>query len=263
MEPRTTVAPSADCCMLNDRSRFRNVAAMRARERVPWLGRSLALPARQEPRPPLHLRPLPSALCPPSSVLRPLSSVLRPPPRPPVDAHHVGCYAGRVSGSPTLHIVLHQPEIPQNTGNISRTCVAIDAKLWLVRPLGFQLGEKQLRRAGLDYWKHLQWEVVDCWEDVLAGIPELRPWFFTKSAGQVYTTVRYRLGDTLIFGSETSGLPPHLLQLAPERNLRIPIGPHVRSLNLSNAVAVAAYEALRQTGFPISGLHPVHPVHPV
>ncbi len=147
--------------------------------------------------------------------------------------------------------MLYQPEIPQNTGNISRTCVAIGAKLWLVRPLGFQLSEKQLRRAGLDYWKHLQWEVVDRWEDVLTEAAHPRPWCFTKSAERLYTDVRYRRGDLLVFGRETSGLPRHLLQLAPDRNLRIPIGPRVRSLNLSNAVAVAAYEALRQTGFPL------------
>ena len=154
-----------------------------------------------------------------------------------------------MSTSPSLHIVLHQPEIPQNTGNVSRTCVAIGAKLWLVRPLGFELGEKQLRRAGLDYWKYLQWEVVDRWEDLPAKLAEFRPWLFTKAAPRIHTSVSYQPGDALVFGSETTGLPPQLLQLAPERNLRIPIGPHVRSLNLSNAVAVAAYEALRQTGY--------------
>lgn len=127
--------------------------------------------------------------------------------------------------------------------------MAIGATLWLVRPLGFQLGEKQLRRAGLDYWKHLQWEVVDCWDEVVAGIPDFRPWYFTKSAARLYTSVRYQQGDALVFGSETTGLPAHLLQRAPDRHLRIPIGPHVRSLNLSNAVAIAAYEALRQAGF--------------
>lgn len=174
----------------------------------------------------------------------------RPPSHPPIDQPRADGYAKRVSRSPTLHIVLYQPEIPQNTGNVSRTCVAIGAKLWLVRPLGFQLGEKRLRRAGLDYWRHLQWAVVDRWEDVWTEVAEPRPWYFTKSADQLYTSVRYRRGDLLVFGPETSGLPPHMLQLAPDRNLRIPIGPHVRSLNLSNAVAVAAYEALRQVGFP-------------
>jgi len=151
-----------------------------------------------------------------------------------------------MNAPPKLHIVLHEPEIPQNTGNISRTCVAIGAKLWLVRPLGFDVSAKQLRRPGLDYWKHLDWELVDDWASLCAALPELRPWFFTKSAPQLYTHVRYEPGDALVFGSETRGLPPHLLQSAPQRALRIPISPHVRSLNLSNAVAVAAYEALRQ-----------------
>lgn len=152
--------------------------------------------------------------------------------------------------SPTLHIVLHQPEIPQNTGNISRTCVAIAAKLWLVRPLGFELTDKQLRRAGLDYWKHLDWEVVDQWETLQARIPEFRPWLFSKSAPQLFTSVCYEPGDALVFGSETTGLPRSLLAAAPARTVRIPIGPNVRSLNLSNAVAVAAYEALRQWNYP-------------
>jgi tRNA (cytidine/uridine-2'-O-)-methyltransferase len=148
--------------------------------------------------------------------------------------------------------VLHQPEIPQNTGNISRTCVAIGAKLWLVRPLGFELTAKQLRRAGLDYWKHLDWAVVDRWEALPERIESFRPWFFTKSACQIYSRVRYEPGDALVFGSETTGLPRRLLEAVPTRNVRIPIGPHVRSLNLSNAVAIAAYEALRQWDFPVT-----------
>jgi tRNA (cytidine/uridine-2'-O-)-methyltransferase len=151
--------------------------------------------------------------------------------------------------SPTrLHIVLHQPEIPQNTGNISRTCVAIGAKLWLVRPLGFQLDAKHLRRAGLDYWRHLDWEVVDRWEDLPARWQDFRPWLFSKTASRLYTDVSYQSGDALVFGAETSGLPADLLARHPERCLRIPISPRVRSLNLSNAVAVAAYEAIRQWG---------------
>jgi tRNA (cytidine/uridine-2'-O-)-methyltransferase len=151
-----------------------------------------------------------------------------------------------VNAQLTLHIVLHQPEIPQNTGNISRTCVAIGAKLWLVRPLGFELGEKHLRRAGLDYWKYLEWEVVDHWEALREKLPDFRPWFFSKSACQIHTRVRYEPGDALVFGSETTGLPRSLLEASATRTVRIPMGPHVRSLNLSNAVAIAAYEALRQ-----------------
>jgi tRNA (cytidine/uridine-2'-O-)-methyltransferase len=151
-----------------------------------------------------------------------------------------------VKYEPQLHIVLHQPEIPHNTGNVGRTCVAVGAKLWLVRPLGFRLDDHYLRRAGLDYWQHLEWEVVD---DLLSLTPQLGDatwWYFTKTAEKAYTSVRYRRGDALIFGSETQGLPATILRRDPARTVRIPIREDVRSLNLSNAVAVAAYEALSQ-----------------
>lgn len=158
------------------------------------------------------------------------------------------CYRGFVSQFPPLHIVLHRPEIPQNTGNIGRTCVALNAKLWLVRPLGFQLDARHLRRAGLDYWQHLNWEVVNEWAEVPSRIPDGRLWLFTKKASTVYSDVGYRAGDVLVFGGEAEGLPRSLLDQYPDRLLRIPIGPRVRSLNLANAVAVAAYEAVRQWG---------------
>ena len=155
-----------------------------------------------------------------------------------------------MSYTPRFHVVLHQPEIPPNTGAVGRTCVALEAKLWLVRPLGFQVDTKTLRRAGLDYWQHLNWEVVDHWEALLAGLQEPyvahRFWYFTKKAHRDYTDVAYERGDVLVFGSETSGLPPSLLEQSPDQNLRIPISPHVRSLNLSCSVAVAGYEASRQ-----------------
>ena len=153
-----------------------------------------------------------------------------------------------LSQFPPLNIVLHQPEIPQNTGNIGRTCVALGAKLWLVRPLGFYLDQKSLRRAGLDYWAHLQLEVLDQWDDVPRRISDGRLWLFTKRATLLYTDVAYEPGDALVFGSETTGLPRSLLDQYPHQLLRIPTGPQVRSLNLSNAVAVAAYEAARQWG---------------
>lgn len=153
---------------------------------------------------------------------------------------------------PLLHIVLHQPEIPPNTGNVGRTCVAVGAKLWLVRPLGFQIDAKQLRRAGLDYWPHLEWEAVEDWAALaakLAGpIAAGRMWLFTKTASRLYTDVSYQRGDVLVFGSETRGLPPELLAQFPEQTLRIPTRPQVRSLNLSAAAAVAMYEAVRQIG---------------
>ena len=147
---------------------------------------------------------------------------------------------------PRLHIVLFQPEIPQNTGNVGRTCVAVGAKLWLVRPLGFRLDAKHLRRAGLDYWEHLEWEAVDDWDGACASLPGDEYWYFTKSAARPYTDAAFRTGDVLVFGSETQGLPSTLLAPWPDRTLRIPIRPQVRSLNLSCAVGVAAYEAVRQ-----------------
>ena len=147
---------------------------------------------------------------------------------------------------PLLHIVLVQPEIPQNTGNVGRTCVAIGAKLWLVRPLGFRLDAKHLRRAGLDYWEHLEWEVVDDWAMFVARLPHRPRWYLTKTATTVYTSARFQAGDALVFGRETQGLPPTLLADQPDRCLRISTRPQVRSLNLSCAVGVVAYEAVRQ-----------------
>jgi tRNA (cytidine/uridine-2'-O-)-methyltransferase len=149
---------------------------------------------------------------------------------------------------PRLHVVLHQPEIPYNTGSVGRTCVATGSKLWLVRPLGFRIDDYYLRRAGLDYWEHLVWEVVDNWDELCRRLPPRQPWLFTKKAQRSYTRVQYQQGDVLVFGCETRGLPDELLQQHPDRTLRIPARPEVRSLNLSNAVAVALYEALRQWG---------------
>ena len=166
-----------------------------------------------------------------------------PPWRPnPHDGMHT------VSAQPWLHIVLVHPEIPQNAGNIGRTCVALGAKLWLVRPLGFRIDQRQLRRAGLDYWQHLAWEVVDDWAALCQRLPDSRLWLFTKTAPQPYTAAEFRPGDLLVFGSETLGLPPSLLQSRADRCLRIPMRPAARSLNLACSVAIAAYEAARQIG---------------
>ncbi|HVX12919.1 MAG TPA: tRNA (cytidine(34)-2'-O)-methyltransferase [Pirellulales bacterium] len=147
---------------------------------------------------------------------------------------------------PLLHIVLHQPEIPHNTGAVGRTCVATGCKLWLVRPLGFRVDDYYLRRAGLDYWGHLEWEVVDDWPSLVARLDGRAPYFFSKSATRNYLEVGYEPGDILVFGSESAGLPASITEPNRERLLRIPIRPQVRSLNLSNAVAVAVYEAQRQ-----------------
>jgi tRNA (cytidine/uridine-2'-O-)-methyltransferase len=148
--------------------------------------------------------------------------------------------------SPTLHIVLFQPEIPGNAGAIGRTCVAIGAKLWLVRPLGFHFSDRHLRRAGLDYWEHLDWEVADDWEGLMRRLPDRRPWLVSNTGGMVYSKALLAPGDVLVFGSETQGLLPSLLTANRHRCLRIPMRTEARSLNLSVSVGIVAYEALRQ-----------------
>jgi tRNA (cytidine/uridine-2'-O-)-methyltransferase len=145
-----------------------------------------------------------------------------------------------------LHIVLFEPEIHYNAGNAGRTCVALGAKLWLVRPLGFRLDDRHLHRAGLDYWEHLEWEVVDDWAALIQRLPNRLPWFFSKTATRIYTEVQYGPDDVLVFGGETRGLSPAILQSHPDRCLRIPMHRHVRSLNLAVSVGIAVYEALRQ-----------------
>ena len=145
-----------------------------------------------------------------------------------------------------LNVVLYQPEIPQNTGNIGRTCVALNAKLWIVRPTGFRLDDKRLQRAGLDYWPHLEWESVDSWGHMLPMLPLERTWFFTKFATRSYSDVEYQSGDWLVFGCETSGLPESIREQHATQCVSLPmIGP-VRSLNLSVAVGVGLFEAHRQ-----------------
>ncbi|MGL4514118.1 MAG: tRNA (cytidine(34)-2'-O)-methyltransferase [Lacipirellulaceae bacterium] len=148
--------------------------------------------------------------------------------------------------TPLLHVVLYQPEIPYNTGSVGRTCVALGAKLWLVRPLGFHVDDRQLRRAGLDYWQHLAWEVVDDWRQLRERLPTDRLWCFTKRGDRDYLDADFRVGDALVFGRESTGLPDDVLASVPGRRLRIETRPEVRSLNLSNSVAVAGFEARRQ-----------------
>lgn len=154
---------------------------------------------------------------------------------------------------PVLHIVLHQPEIPHNTGSVGRTCVAIGAKLWLVRPLGFRVDDYYLRRAGLDYWERLEWEVVDDWRQLTERLAGRRFYYFTKTAQRRYSDVAYQREDVLVFGCETKGLPRELLDADPESALKIPIRSAVRSLNLSNSAAIVAYEAVRQFGLTLDG----------
>jgi tRNA (cytidine/uridine-2'-O-)-methyltransferase len=147
-----------------------------------------------------------------------------------------------------FHIVLNQPEIPQNTGSIGRLCVSTDTRLHLVHPLGFDTSDAQLRRAGLDYWKHLNPTHYDTWEAFLARNPCGRLWFFTTKGDRKHTDVAWQDGDGLVFGRETQGLPPELLEAHPEQHVKIPMpGDFHRSLNLAQAAAVGLYEALRQT----------------
>ena len=157
-----------------------------------------------------------------------------------------------MTNDPPLHVVLNQPDIPQNTGNVGRTCLATGSHLWLVRPLGFHVDEKHLRRAGLDYWQHVQCEVVDDWETLRERLPDRRYWFFSKGGATAYTEARFEPGDVLVFGSETRGLPASLLEQHPGQTLRIPMRSPVRCLNLASSVAVAVYEAMRQ--FEVRGL---------
>ena len=145
-----------------------------------------------------------------------------------------------------FHVVLYEPEIPDNTGAVGRTCVAVDTKLWLVQPLGFHLDHKRIRRAGLDYWQHLNWELAANYADLQQKIGDRRYWFFTKNAVQSYTEVQYAPEDVFVFGSESQGLPPSVIAANSDHCLRIPMRPEARSLNLSVSVAVVLYEAKRQ-----------------
>jgi tRNA (cytidine/uridine-2'-O-)-methyltransferase len=143
-------------------------------------------------------------------------------------------------------VVLVEPEIAANTGAIGRTCVAAGAMLWLVRPLGFHLDDRHRRRAGLDYWEHLRWRVVDRLDEVAEALGRDRLWSFSTKARTPYTAVTYQPGDALVFGPESRGLPAHWLATHADRLVRIPTRPEARSLNLANAVAIGLFEALRQ-----------------
>ena len=143
-----------------------------------------------------------------------------------------------------------QPEIPQNTGNIARTCAATGCTLHLVRPLGFEISDKYLKRAGLDYWDLVNVAVHENAEAFFAACPaEARFHLFTTKARRAYTEAEYRPGDYLVFGRETRGLDEELLVRRPEACVRIPMREEARSLNLSNSAAIAVYEGLRQNGF--------------
>lgn len=150
-----------------------------------------------------------------------------------------------------LNIVLFQPEIPQNTGNIARTCVLTNSKLHLIKPLGFSLDEKHLKRAGLDYWQYLDMEIHESYEALREKYKEGTFYFSTTKGKHFYHQVNFKAGDFIIFGRESSGLPDYIRDSDPDRCIRIPmLETSTRSLNLSNTVSIMAYEALRQSGFP-------------
>lgn len=147
---------------------------------------------------------------------------------------------------PTAHVVLYQPEIPQNTGNIGRTCVAVGAKLWIVRPAGFQISDRLVRRAGLDYWKHLDLGDAANWDDLLNQLNPPRIYFLSKFAKRTVWEADFQKGDTFVFGRETSGLPDSIFDPHDPRSLRLPISDQVRSLNLATTVGIVLYEQQRQ-----------------
>lgn len=155
-----------------------------------------------------------------------------------------------VSDAP-LHIVLVEPEIPPNTGNVARLCAATGCALHLVEPLGFRIDDRALKRAGLDYWHNLGVVLHDSLDAFLATSASMRRWFISAHAQRRYTDARYARGDMLVFGKETKGLPKALLESHPDAALRIPMRPQsVRSVNLSTAVGIVTYGALAQLDFP-------------
>ena len=149
-----------------------------------------------------------------------------------------------------LNIVLVEPEIPQNTGNIARTCAATRSRLHLIKPLGFDISERAVRRAGLDYWHMVEVQVYDSLDHLFAVNPKPDLWLATTKAPRDYTQASFRDGCWLMFGKETAGLPEKLRTRWYNRCVRIPMRPDARSLNLANSVAVLTYEALRQLDFP-------------
>lgn len=148
-----------------------------------------------------------------------------------------------------LNIVLHEPEIPQNTGNIGRTCVAAGAKLHLIEPLGFLLNEKAIKRAGMDYWQDLDVSTYVNYEDFLNKNPNAKIYYATTKGRRLYSEVSYEPDCYLMFGKESGGIPEEILKEHPDTCIRIPMLGEARSLNLSNAAAIVTYEALRQNHF--------------
>ena len=148
-----------------------------------------------------------------------------------------------------LNIVLHEPEIPANTGNIGRTCVATGTRLHLIEPLGFRLNEKAIKRAGMDYWEHLDVTTYIDYRDFMEKNPGAKIYMATTKSPNLYTDVKYEPDCYIMFGKESAGIPEEILLEHKETAVRIPMLDHIRSLNLGNSVAIVLYEALRQQGF--------------
>lgn len=147
---------------------------------------------------------------------------------------------------PIANVVLYRPEIPQNTGNIGRSCVAVGAKLWIVRPASFDFSDKRVRRAGLDYWKHLDLQAVDAWDEIETQLPSQRTFFFSRFATREIWDAQFEPGDVFVFGQETAGLPKEICGPDHPRALRIPTSGPVRSLNLATTVGIVLFEHQRQ-----------------
>ena len=148
--------------------------------------------------------------------------------------------------SPVAHVVLYQPEIPPNTGNIGRSCVAVGAKLWIVKPASFDFSDARVRRAGLDYWQHLDLQAVDSWDELTGSLPTERLFFFSRFAKRTIWDVEFEPGDCFVFGSESSGLPRSIMSPDDPRSLRLPTTDLVRSLNLATTAGIVLFEHQRQ-----------------
>jgi tRNA (cytidine/uridine-2'-O-)-methyltransferase len=164
----------------------------------------------------------------------------------------LGAKMDRDYGRMSFNIVLYQPEIPANTGNIARLCVGCGAQLHIIKPMRFLLTDKYVKRAGLDYWDKLDLVFHDQYEDFHKLFPSKRVFYCSTKGGKLYSEVNYTVGDTFVFGPETRGLPDDLLQRYPDQVLKIPMTDDIRSINLANSVAIVLYEAWRQTGFKIA-----------
>lgn len=153
-----------------------------------------------------------------------------------------------MTGSNNLNIVIFEPGIPQNVGNIARTCAATKSRLHLIKPLGFRLTDKHMKRAGLDYWQHLDLTVHPSWEDFLKAEPiDRRLWYLTANADKAFWDADFQSNDYLVFGNENTGIPDQILKANEDFCIKVPMIPNIRSLNLATTTGIVLYEALRQT----------------